>query len=341
MSKTELINTKENVKSVKKTKLNFTLTETQKNDFLKIGSGLAAGTGIGALAAAFSLGFATFPTKAIAKENIDLENKTNEDEVNEAINSIENPQIAIEEANYYDIAIYSDAPLASQVNDAMSFNVAFAAARAEVGAGGVFQWNNGIYNTYTAEEWAIMDATDKSQYWASVDNQAFDYNAPDPAYVVIQPADVNYIQSAPANNYPAHWGQGGGTVYHATMGASVEEVERFIPADNDVHVVSLDYNKDGIIDGIGVDSNHDGRVDVVTYDPNEIAEFPSEIGAGITKSTDVIFDSDTYEVPKLKPIEASEIEIEEGADAGEIDTDNLGLDNDAQASDFPEIIDGI
>jgi len=41
---------------------------------------------------------------------------------------------------------------ATSVNDEMSFNEAFAAARAEVGPGGVFEWHGHSYNTYYAEE---------------------------------------------------------------------------------------------------------------------------------------------------------------------------------------------
>ena len=37
--------------------------------------------------------------------------------------------------------------------DDMSFREAFDAARAELGAGGVFRWHGNIYNTYTADEW--------------------------------------------------------------------------------------------------------------------------------------------------------------------------------------------
>jgi hypothetical protein len=44
-------------------------------------------------------------------------------------------------------------PHANSVTDSMSFNEAFAAARHEVGAGGVFQWHGGVYGTYYRDEW--------------------------------------------------------------------------------------------------------------------------------------------------------------------------------------------
>ena len=50
------------------------------------------------------------------------------------------------------------------VNDDMSFGEAFAAARAEVGPGGVFHWHGGIYNTYTADEWNAMSTDQKHDF---------------------------------------------------------------------------------------------------------------------------------------------------------------------------------
>ena len=45
------------------------------------------------------------------------------------------------------IVIYTEAPFAGGISDDMSFNEAFATARAEVGAGGIFEWKGNSYNT--------------------------------------------------------------------------------------------------------------------------------------------------------------------------------------------------
>lgn len=50
------------------------------------------------------------------------------------------------------------------VNQNLSFSEAFAAARAEVGAGGVFLWHGQLYNTYTAEEWQGMSDAQKDEF---------------------------------------------------------------------------------------------------------------------------------------------------------------------------------
>jgi len=52
----------------------------------------------------------------------------------------------------------------AHVSDDMSFSEAFAAARAEVGPGGVFHWHGGIFNTYYAEEWNAMSDADKQEF---------------------------------------------------------------------------------------------------------------------------------------------------------------------------------
>jgi hypothetical protein len=61
--------------------------------------------------------------------------------------------------------------LSHATSDDMSFSEAFAAARAEVGANGVFEWRGGYYGTYYAEEWAEMPADYKREFsnhnWAA------------------------------------------------------------------------------------------------------------------------------------------------------------------------------
>lgn len=73
--------------------------------------------------------------------------------------------------------------VASGVDDSMSFNQAFAAARHEVGPGGLFEWHGNTYGTYYANEWNAMSAEDKAQYWADVHHTTAQLNSesePDP-----------------------------------------------------------------------------------------------------------------------------------------------------------------
>lgn len=54
--------------------------------------------------------------------------------------------------------------IATSVSDDMSFSQAFAAARAEVGPGGAFEWHGGVYGTYTAAEWENMTPEEREEY---------------------------------------------------------------------------------------------------------------------------------------------------------------------------------
>lgn len=54
--------------------------------------------------------------------------------------------------------------VASSVNDGMSFDEAFAAAREEVGPGGCFEWHGGVYGTYYANEWNNMTAEERAEF---------------------------------------------------------------------------------------------------------------------------------------------------------------------------------
>ncbi len=63
--------------------------------------------------------------------------------------------------------IYTSAPIA-HVSNNLSFADAFAAARAQVGPGGVFSWHGGVYGTYYETEWDAMSDAQRMQYAQSV-----------------------------------------------------------------------------------------------------------------------------------------------------------------------------
>lgn len=337
---------------IKKTKIDLAMTQQQKEEFLKVGSGAVAGMGVGALGAALTLGIVSFPTEADAASECPahlLEEDVmydaagpelaalSEEDLPISENSVEADSSA-ENSVLFDVSIYSDAPLASQVNDSMTFDVAYATARAEVGAGGIFTWKGNIFNTYTAEEWKAMNPTQQEDYFASMDSPALEVENLDSGYINVSPSTMTVSNAPSGAEYPAHWGTGGGTVYHAAMGASVEEVERFIPTDGDIHVVSLDVNRDGVIDGIATDVNHDGRIDVVTYDPNEISEFPSEVAAVSPGAEEIVFDgADSYS----DTITSVEIEVENPIEIDFSDTDGSSYETDITNVDDLDLLEGL
>lgn len=90
----------------------------------------------------------------------------------------ENPNNHKEELSHPEW-VDDEVQVATSVNDDMSFGEAFAAARAEVGPGGVFEWHGQLYGTYTAEEWNNMTAEERAEYgdhfsWNHIDHSASD-----------------------------------------------------------------------------------------------------------------------------------------------------------------------
>ena len=59
-----------------------------------------------------------------------------------------------------------DVAIATTVDDSMSFSEAFAAAREEVGPGGVFEWHGQVYGTYYESEWNNMSEAERSEYYS-------------------------------------------------------------------------------------------------------------------------------------------------------------------------------
>lgn len=90
-------------------------------------------------------------------------NNTNNAEV-ERVTVVEHVTVV----QHQNAPIYQDAPIAYNVDDHMSFSEAFAAARAEVGPGGVFSWHGGVYGTYYENEWNQMSNTERNLYAQSV-----------------------------------------------------------------------------------------------------------------------------------------------------------------------------
>lgn len=71
------------------------------------------------------------------------------------------PEQTTEPTSELDSLIVGDVAKATSVTEDMSFSEAFAAARAEVGPGGVFEWHGQLYGTYTAAEWDNMTAEEQ------------------------------------------------------------------------------------------------------------------------------------------------------------------------------------
>ncbi len=61
-----------------------------------------------------------------------------------------------------------DIDIAGGINDNMTFDNAYAAAREEVGPGGIFSWHGQVYNTYTVEEWQGLSLSQRQEFLSDV-----------------------------------------------------------------------------------------------------------------------------------------------------------------------------
>lgn len=111
--------------------------------------------------------------------------------------------------------------VATTVNDDMSFDEAFAAARAELGPGGCFEWHGQVYATYNAEEWNGMTAQERAQF-----EDHFSWNH-------IDTTNSDVAQHTTHSAQPASHAQS--TAHTETVQAQVVDSD-----DDDIEVVSVD-----------------------------------------------------------------------------------------------------
>lgn len=147
-----------------------------------------------------------------------------------------------------DVPAVTTVPVATTVNDDMTFNEAFAAARAEVGAGGVFEWHGKNFNTYYAEEWEGMSSEEKQEFLASIADRE---NA---AVADIDTADV----PTTANVAVVDAGSSDDDV--RVIGVYEENVD-----GQEVFVGAMEIGGDNVM---VIDIDHDGEFDFAVVDVN-------------------------------------------------------------------------
>ena len=194
----------------------------------------------------------------------------------------------------------------AEVSDDMSFDEAFASARKQVGAGGVFEWRGKLYGTYYKNEWDAMSQADKDQYAANVFGtpQAKVHNEniqEQPRKDMPEDAEQNTnVQkvSDQTNNQQdrAEAGSDEGGRYNIQQvygvrivtdnnGNPMTMVEAKVNGHN---AILCDINQDDKIDAMVIDANDDGQI---TED--EIIPVPqgsvlvSELGCGVPETQPV------------------------------------------------------
>lgn len=167
------------------------------------------------------------------------------------------PETEAEEAGAAQSYADESISIAEGVNDEMSFSEAFAAARAEVGPGGAFEWHGNVYGTYTADEWNSMTAEDRQEYFSH----------------------FNWSNAGSSSNNEAEASQDDGIEVHtveepgSAAASDEQEVEVLgVVHDSDSNAniaamvvdghdaIMVDVDNDGVFDVMAVDVNGDGQV---------------------------------------------------------------------------------
>ena len=134
--------------------------------------------------------------------------------------------------------------------DDMPFGEAFASARQDVGAGGVFVYEGNSYSTYYKEEWDEMSEDDRQEYWASVGNAEEENEYLASTY---QDESVNDDSNEAAS-------------YTSSSSMTAEEVPLDLDEDGVNESVLVDINEDGVHDAVLTDTDGDGNVDTAFID---------------------------------------------------------------------------
>lgn len=195
---------------------------------------------------------------AFAQEVIDSnpQEGQSEDASNTNVEHIEPQEVGVE--------------MAESVNDDMSFGEAFAAAREEVGPGGVFEWHGNLYNTYSAAEWEAMSNEGRQEFANSVYSTQNDEDNSEGE------RSGEQVPAESTNSEPTSEGEYNDEVIdvqvHEVGSVATEdgEILNVAVASVDGHDAAfVDVDNDGYVDGVLVDANDNGVIE-----DNEVIDTP-------------------------------------------------------------------
>ena len=253
--------------------------------------------------------------------------------------------------------------VAQNVNDEMSFADAYAAAREELGAGGVFVWNGNVYNTYNQEEWEALSDEEKadfleSVYGAPVMDQVAEPDTTEDVHVDVvtddtpaepveaepieaEPVETGTVEAEPVEPETEVTEANAPVVDETPDGDTVGVVEVEQPADEagNVTVVGQDVieTPEGVVNvtcvevdghyGEIYDVNNDGVADAALVDVDDDGtpdiQFVDENGDGL------FCECEAYDIS-----EADRIAMESGNTGDELYAGMPDYTNDADASSF-------
>lgn len=287
---TRLINEYENLKDTSYQKQDSTSSSNpQKNSNKgKIIAAAAGGFVAGAAMGGATMAMAQSSDETVVPEEVVTENTEETSNPEETSNAAET--LNVTEAvppTQEQVILANDEGIRYAHVSADNFNDAFAQARAQVGAGGVFEYNGKLYGTYYADEWNEMSSEDRAAYQSRVNGIAPTHHHSQPAH------SVNSYDMADTSHPDPE---------AVSTNAEMIDVE---PVDNEIRVLGVEavQNPDGQIMNVAlleangdqallIDVDNNGIMEVFVHDDNNDNQIQeSEIhdisGAGI-ELTDLV-----------------------------------------------------
>lgn len=158
--------------------------------------------------------------------------------------------------------ISSRVSLSYAVNDEMSFNEAFAAARADVGAGGVFEWRGGYYGTYYKDEWAEVDDDFKSEF--SNHNWAAEFDDGKDEVEIGDDLDVDMVDE---EELVAEVEDGEEEIDVELIADNAEEFEMSFVLDGEASMADIMEEAYEMLPGEIIDGDFDIEIDIASVEP--------------------------------------------------------------------------
>lgn len=222
----------------------------------------AGGAGVGA-----AVGAGVTATAAKTENPVlDDENEKTEDAV--TTENQENSTDAVETPAEEQIILANDEGVRYAHVDADNFNDAFAQARAQVGAGGVFEYNGRLYGTFTSDEWNGMSDQQRADYQSRVNEVAPAHHST----TSYQPATTHHASTA------VDTGANQTQVEHVAHNAEMISAE---PVEGEIRVLGVQavqtpegqvmnvaVLENGTDQALLVDVDNSGTMDVLLHDDN-------------------------------------------------------------------------
>lgn len=166
----------------------------------------------------------------------------------------------------------------AEVNDEMGFSEAFASARKQVGAGGVFEWRGKQYGTYYKTEWDSMSQAEKDRYAANVFGTSSSKSSSTPEQEQLQ-HDISPENLADNSQSPVS----GEDIKGELVGVQTVTDEN----GNPMTIVAAKINGHN---SMFVDADVDGYVDVAIMDKNDNEEVELDEIVQISKGRMLVSD---------------------------------------------------